>query len=73
MDAKSIRAMSDKELLDTLEDQKEAMFKLRFQAASGQLEDVNSLTRTRRDVARIKTILRERALAAEHVSREGKK
>jgi large subunit ribosomal protein L29 len=72
MDAKTVRAMSDKELLDTLEDQKESLFKLRFQSASGQLEDPNSLIRTRRDIARIKTILRERALAAEQVSREQK-
>jgi large subunit ribosomal protein L29 len=73
MRAEDIRKMSSEQILDSIEDQKEALFNLRFQDASGQLEDPNSLNRTRRDLARLKTILRERQLAAEHVSQEGKK
>lgn len=63
MKSREIRAMTDKEILDTLEDKRVALFNLRFQKASGQLEDQNAPTRTRREIARLKTILRERELA----------
>ena len=65
MNIREIRDMTDEQIMDALEDQKEAMFNLRFQAASGQLEDTNTPRRTRRMVARLKTVLRERQLAAE--------
>ncbi|MEZ4668328.1 MAG: 50S ribosomal protein L29 [Anaerolineae bacterium] len=65
MKSREIREMTDKEILDTLEDKREALFNLRFQKASGQLEDQNAPTRTRREIARLKTILRERELANE--------
>mgnify|MGYP001105359288 CR=1 FL=1 len=71
MDIREIRKLSDEKLLDSLEDQKEALFNLRFQEASGQLEDANALRRTRRDIARIKTVMRERQLALE-AQKEGK-
>jgi large subunit ribosomal protein L29 len=71
MDIREIRQLSDEKLLDSLEDQKEALFNLRFQEASGQLEDANALRRTRRDIARIKTVMRERQLALE-AQKEGK-
>jgi large subunit ribosomal protein L29 len=71
MDIREIRQLSDEKLLDSLEDQKEALFNLRFQEASGQLEDANALRRTRRDIARIKTVMRERQLALE-TQKEGK-
>lgn len=70
MIASEIRQMSDEEILDAIEDQKEALFNLRFQQASGQLEDTNMLKRTRRDIARLYTVLRERQLAAEQISEE---
>ena len=41
------------------------------QVASGQLEDPNTLRRTRRDLARLKTVLHERHLAAQAVKKEG--
>lgn len=63
MKSREIRAMTDKEILDALEDKREAMFNLRFQKASGQIEDQTAPTRTRREIARMKTILRERELA----------
>jgi large subunit ribosomal protein L29 len=71
MDIREVRKLSDEKLLDSLEDQKEALFNLRFQEASGQLEDANALRRTRRDIARIKTVMRERQLALE-AQKEGK-
>lgn len=70
MDVREIRQMTDEELLDTLEDQKEALFNFRLQDASGQLEDPNAIQRTRRDIARIKTVIRERQLAAESVAQK---
>lgn len=72
MYASEIRDMSDEQILDAIEDNKEALFNLRFQAASGQLEDPNTLRRTRRDLARFNTILRERQLASQAVNKEGK-
>jgi large subunit ribosomal protein L29 len=47
------------------------MFNYRFQKASGQLEDTNMPVRTRRDVARLKTILRQKQLARELAGKEG--
>lgn len=72
MKIREIRAMTDEQILDALEDQKEAMFNLRFQQASGQLQDTNTPRRTRRDIARLKMVLRERQLAAELARKEGK-
>lgn len=69
MDVRELRAMSDEQLLDELEDLKEAQFKLRIQASSGQLENENVLRHTRRDIARVKTVMRERQLAAEITAR----
>ncbi|MCS7070363.1 MAG: 50S ribosomal protein L29 [Anaerolinea sp.] len=60
---REIRALSDEELLDALEDQKEALFNLRFQKAFNQLEDQNAIRRTRRDIARILMVIREREIA----------
>jgi large subunit ribosomal protein L29 len=71
MDASQIREMTDEKILDEIEDLKESMFKLRLQDASGQLENQNVLKETRRDIARLKTVLRERQLAAQHVSGKG--
>ncbi len=64
MNVRELREMNDKDLLDLLEDQREAMFNLRFQKAFGQLEEENALRRTKRDIAQILTILRERQIAA---------
>jgi large subunit ribosomal protein L29 len=71
MKAKEIREMSDEAILDAIEDQKLAMFNLRFQRATGQLEDTNTPQRVRRDLARLKTILRERQLAAKKEGNNG--
>ncbi|MEL6268509.1 MAG: 50S ribosomal protein L29 [Chloroflexota bacterium] len=70
MTAEEVRDMSTEDLLDELEDQKEELYRLRFQKATGQLEDVNLLRYTRRTIARIKTIIRERELAAEIAAEE---
>jgi len=73
MDVRALRQMTTEQLLNELEDLKEAMFKQRLQMASAQLEDTNALRRTRRDIARVKTVLRERQLAAQVAGEESKK
>ena len=65
LDIREIRKMSDEALTNEYEDQKEAMFNLRFQKAFGQLEDQNALRYAKRDVARILTVIRERQIAAQ--------
>jgi large subunit ribosomal protein L29 len=69
---REIREMNDQEILDRLEDLKEAAFNFRFQKATGQLEDTNAITKNRRDIARMKLVLRERQLAAQLAQKEGK-
>lgn len=65
MDTRAIRALSDEKLLDAIEDKRIDLFNLRFQQASGQLEDVNAIRYAKRDLARLLTVQRERELAAE--------
>lgn len=65
MDAKDIRNLADAQLTDAIEDKREELFNLRFQMASGQLEDTNLLRYAKRDLARLLTVQRERELAAE--------
>jgi large subunit ribosomal protein L29 len=65
MDIRDIRKLSDQDLANEYEDQKEAMFNLRFQKAAGQLEDTTAIRRTRRHIARLLMVIRERQVAAE--------
>ena len=51
-----IRAMSDDQMEDAVLNLKKERFNLRFQRATGQLENTSRLRETRRDIARIKTI-----------------
>jgi large subunit ribosomal protein L29 len=60
--AAELRAKADDELVEELRKAKEALFNLRFQAATGQLESHGRLKAVRRDIARIYTIMREREL-----------
>ncbi len=63
MKASDLRTKSADELRDELESLKKEQFNLRFQAASGQLENTARVRQVRRDVARIKTILSQSAEA----------
>ena len=65
MNVQEIRAMSDEDILDAIEDKKHEMWVLRRDTVIGELKDTNAVHRTRRDVARLKTVLRERQLAAQ--------
>lgn len=55
-------AMDNERLLDELKKAKDELFNLRFQSATGQLENHGRLKAVKRDIARIYTILREREL-----------
>lgn len=59
-----IRAKSADELSGMLIDLRKEQFNLRFQRATGQLEAVSRIKAVRRDIARVKTIIGERARAA---------
>jgi len=58
--ASDVRARTEDELTAELETLGKEIFNLRFQRASGQLENTTRVRRVRRDIARIKTILGER-------------
>ena len=60
--AVEFRGLDEDELMSKLREHKEELFNLRFQAATGQLDNHGRLKSVRRDIARIYTILREREL-----------
>ncbi len=63
MRGEDVRAKTSDELVDTLRDLKKEQFNLRFQRATGQLENTARFRVIRRDIARIKTILGQRRAA----------
>jgi len=63
MKAEDIREWDEVELQARLGELKEEQFRLRFQASMMEIENPSLLKNIRRDIARIKTILRERELA----------
>lgn len=65
MKAADVRTKSADQLKDELLKLKKEQFNLRFQAATGQLEKTGRVSEVRRDIARIKTILREKAQAGQ--------
>ena len=65
--AATLRTLSDDQLLDELESARQELFNLRFAFATGQLDNSAQLSATRRDIARIHTVLREREIAAADV------
>ena len=64
MKASEVRSMTVDQLMDKLFQLKKEQFNLRFQKASGQLERTARIGEVRRDIARVKTILREKAAPA---------
>ncbi|KNG92263.1 50S ribosomal protein L29 [Pseudaestuariivita atlantica] len=64
MDATDLRDKTPDQLRDELVTLKKEAFNLRFQAATGALENPARIRQVRRDVARVKTILNEKAAAA---------
>ncbi len=64
MKIKDIRALEVKEIEHKLDESYKELFNLRFQWEAGQLVDNNRISAVRRDIARMKTILREREIVA---------
>ncbi len=63
MELKKMREMTEVELNAELENMKKELFNLRFQHVTGQLENPVLLRETKREIARVKTIIREKELA----------
>ncbi len=66
--AENLREMTVEEIQAHLDQLREEQFRLRFRAATSQLENPMLVRTIRRDIARIRTILRERELSGEGVS-----
>ncbi|MCK9221825.1 MAG: 50S ribosomal protein L29 [Limnochordia bacterium] len=62
MKAEELRDLTDEELHRQLDELKEELFNLRFQLTIGQLDNPMRVRQVRKDIARIKTVLREREL-----------
>ncbi len=58
-----VREMSDEKLEEKIEDAREELFNLRFQQATGQLENTARVKAVRKTVARMKTVITERNLS----------
>ena len=65
MKAETLRELSTEELNKKVVELKEELFNLRFQMATGQLENPMQLKQVRKDIARAKTVIRERENAAQ--------
>ena len=65
-----LRQLSYRELEEQLAEAKEELFNLRFQLITNQLDNTARITQVRRDVARIKTVMREQELAAWRAQQE---
>ncbi|MFD9408523.1 50S ribosomal protein L29 [Streptomyces sp. NPDC059989] len=65
--ASELRELDGEALVAKLREAKEELFKLRFQAATGQLENNGRLRSVRKDIARIYTLMHERELGIETV------
>jgi len=62
MDAKGMRDLEDKDLVKHIQTQRKELFGLRFQHATGELENTSGLKSTKREIARALTVARERGI-----------
>jgi len=66
-----LRGLGDAELVGRLAEARRELFNLRFQLATGQLDNSARLGEVRKDIARLSTFLREREIAAAEAAGEG--
>lgn len=59
---RELKEMTNDELVNELKNLKQELFNLRFQSATGQLGNVMMIQKTKKDIARVKTIIREREM-----------
>jgi large subunit ribosomal protein L29 len=64
MDVKELQAMADVELQEKERQLKQEVFNLRFQLATGRIENPMKIRQTRRDLARVKTVLTQKMTAS---------
>lgn len=62
--ASALREMSDEQLVHELNEAQQSLFRIRFQSATERNDTPSNVRRIRRDIARLKTIQRERELVA---------
>lgn len=62
MKAKELRELTSEQLIEKLNDFKSELFSLRFQLATGQLQNTARIKTVKRDIAKVKTVLTERKL-----------
>lgn len=72
MKAHELRDLSDAELKKRIQEEEESLANLRFQQVFSQLENPMKLNHTRKDIARMKTILRERELKQQQQASQAK-
>jgi large subunit ribosomal protein L29 len=70
MKAGELRELNDTELANRVREYREELFNLRFQNATGQLENTTRLNHVKKDIARCETLLREREIAAAEALKE---
>ncbi len=70
MNATELRELSDAELIEKHDQFKQELFDLRFALVTGQLDNPTRLGQARRNVARVLTVQRERALTAERTEQQ---
>jgi len=68
---KTLRDLTDEELAKKLEESKDELFRLRFQLATNQLDNPMRLKEVRKNIARLKTVIRERELGIDRALRQG--
>ncbi len=70
MEAKELRDLKENELQQRLDEAYEELWNLRFKHATNQLADTNQLKRVRKEIARLKTVQREREIWAEYEAQQ---
>jgi large subunit ribosomal protein L29 len=71
MASTNVRDLGDAQLVEFLAEERDRLFKLRFQLATGQLENSARIARTKRDIARALTELRDREIQAAEATQGG--
>ena len=64
MKAAELRGLTNRELLEALDESKEELFNLRFQYATNQLDNTARIRQVKKEIARINTVIREQEIAA---------
>ena len=66
MKAAEVHGLADPQVVELVANKRQEVFNLRFQHATGQLEDTAAMKRAKRDLARAMTVARERGIDVEH-------